>query len=166
MNIVSNTSPLVFLTKIGKLNFLNEYDLFIPQQVYDEIILWKNKGKDDYLILENWIKKTNVSVEKVSILKNLPQSLGEGEKAAISLAIEKNVKIILIDERKARITANLLGLQPRGTIAIIQENLLENKITRKECKILILELIKKGYRIKEELIAEFLQEFEGKSEET
>ena len=27
-------------------------------------------------------------------------------------------------------------------------------------------LNKKGYRIKEELIAEFLQEFEGKSEET
>lgn len=160
MNIVSNTSPLVFLAKIGKLDFLKDYRIFIPQQVFDEILMWKNKNKDDYLILEDWINKNKVSMENVDLLKNLPQSLGEGEKSAISLALKKNVKIVLIDERKARIAAKLFGLRPKGAIAIISEQFLDKKITKKECTYLILELIKSGYRIKEELIAEFLQDIE------
>ncbi|MEK6949120.1 MAG: hypothetical protein AABX34_02790 [Nanoarchaeota archaeon] len=160
MNIVSNTSPLVFLAKIGKLGFLKDYRIFIPQQVFDEILMWKNKNKDDYLILEDWINKNNVSMEKVDLLKNLPQSLGEGEKSAISLALKKKINVVLIDERKARISASVLGLKPKGTIAIIQQQMLNKKITRKECKNLVFELIKKGYRIKEELIVEFLQSIE------
>lgn len=162
MNIASNTSPLVFLTKIGKLDLLESYKISIPQQVFDEISMWKNKNKEDYLILEDWINKNNVAIEKVSVLKNLPSNLGEGEKAAISLALKKNVKIVLIDERKARIAAKLFDLRPKGTIAIIYEQFLNKKMTKKECKNLVLELIKKGYRIKEELIAEFLQDIDGK----
>ena len=160
MNVVSNTSPLVFLTKIGRLDFLKDYKIFIPQQVFDEILMWKNKSKEDYLILENWINKNNVSMENADLLKNLPQSLGEGEKSAISLALKKKIKVVLIDERKARISASVLGLKPKGTIAIIQQQMLDKKITKKDCKNLVLELIKKGYRIKEELIAEFLQEID------
>ncbi len=162
MNIVSNTSPLIFLAKIGKLDYLKDCKISIPQQVFNEILMWKNKGKEYYLILEDWIDKNKVNIEKVEILKNLPLSLGEGEKAAISLALKKNVRIVLIDERKARIAAKLLDLKPKGTIAIIYEQFLNKKITKKECRNLILELIKKGYRIKEEMIAEFLQDIEGK----
>ena len=95
MNAVSNTSPLIFLTKIGKLDFLKNYKISIPQQVFDEILLWKNKSNDYYLILENWINKNSIIVEKVEILKNLPENLGSGEKAAISLAIKKNIKVNL-----------------------------------------------------------------------
>ncbi len=162
MNVVTNTSPLIFLTKIGKLDFLKNYKITIPQQVFDEILLWKNKGKDYYVILENWIKRNNINVENVVMLENLPESLGDGEKAAISLALKKKINVVLMDERKARITAKLLGLKPKGAIAVIQQQMLNNKITKKECKNLVLELIKKGYRIKEELIAEFLQDMESK----
>jgi len=161
MNIVSNTSPLIFLTKIGRLDFLKDYKIFIPLQVFDEILMWKNKNKEDYLVLENWINKNNVAVEKVFALKNLSENLGNGERAAISLAISKNINDILIDERKARVTAKLLGLKPKGTIAIIYEQYLNKMITKRECINSILELIKKGYRIKEELIAQLLQDMEG-----
>ena len=148
MRVVSNTSPLIFLAKINKLDFLRDYQILIPEQVFDEIEKGKDKGKEDYLLLESWIKKTGAQVKKVVLLPGLPKGLGDGEKAAISLSVKEKVSLILLDERKARATASLLDLTPRGTLAIVRQQMLDKKITRKECRNLMLELVKKGYRIK------------------
>ena len=160
MKIVSNTSPLIFLTKISRLDFLEGYNLIIPEQVFEEISEWEKIDSEGHLKLKGWISKKKIAAKKVEVLNNFSQGLGKGEKATISLAVKEGVKVILIDEKKARITAKSLGLIPIGTIAVIQQQMLDKKITRKECKNLVLELIKKGYRIKEELIAEFLQNAE------
>ena len=91
--------------------------------------------------------------------------MGKGEKAAISLALKEGVNAVLIDEKKGRIAAKALGLSPIGTIAVVKQQLIEKKTTAKECRQLILELVKKGYRIKEELLAEFLQQLESTEDE-
>ena len=156
MRIVSNSSPLIFLAKIGKLDFLKGYQLHVPEQVIGEVI-GKNKEKDQSLLIEDWLQKNNTTVKRPELLHNMPYGLGDGEKAAISLAVAEGVRTILLDERKARRTAKLLGLHPKGTIGIIYEQFLRGDIKRHECKYLVLELVKIGYRIKEELLAEFLQ---------
>lgn len=165
MKIVSNTSPLIFLTKIGRLDFLNSCQLIIPEQVFEEIKEWEKVDSDNHLRLVSWLGQNGITPKKVEISSKLPPSLGKGEKAAIALAIEKGVKVVLVDEKKARIIAKSLGLVPTGTFAVIRQQVLDKKITKSECKNLVLELIKKGYRVKEELLAEFLQsiEKEGKS---
>ena len=160
MRIVSNTSPLVFLAKLGKLEFLDKHELLVPQQVVDELRIWEKSGKDAYVLLMEWLVKANVAVKKANILPKLPKSLHEGEKAAISLAIREKAKIVLMDERRARIAAEMLGLKAIGTMAVIKQQLKEKRITVKECRQTVFELIKKGYRIKEELLAEFLQNIE------
>ncbi len=162
MKIASNTSPLVFLAKLGKLKFLDKYELLLPSQVIDELRIWEKSGKDTYALLMEWLLKGNVTVKKADVLPGLPKSLDEGEKAAISLAVKEKVKTVLIDERKARITAEALGLKAIGTMAVIKQQFKEKKITAEECRQMIFELIKKGYRIKEELLAEFLQDLESK----
>ena len=156
MKIVSNSSPLIFLAKIGKLDFLKGYSLLVPEQVIDEVI-GRNKEKDSSVLIEGWLQKNKVTIKKTELLRSLPAGLGDGEKAAISLAMTEGVNAILIDERKARRTAKLLGLKPKGTIGVIYEQYLRGYIKRQECKYLVFELIKNGYRIKEELLAEFLQ---------
>ena len=156
MKIVSNSSPLIFLAKIGKLDFLKGYHLLVPEQVIGEVI-GRNKEKDQSLLIEDWLGKNKALVKKPKLLRNLPDGLGDGEKAAISLAVAEGVSTILLDERKARRTAKLLGLNPKGTIGVIYEQFLRGNIKRHECKYLVLELVKTGYRIKEELLAEFLQ---------
>ncbi|MBI2176204.1 hypothetical protein HYU40_02530 [Candidatus Woesearchaeota archaeon] len=160
MKIVSNTSPLVFLTKINRLDFLKGYKLTIPGQVFEEIIEWEKIDSESCLNLKEWISKNKIAVKKADVTSNLPQSLGKGEKAAISLALKEGIKVILIDEKKARVAAKSSGIIPIGTIAVVKQQLIEKKITAKECRQLVLELIKKGYRIKEELLAEFLQNIE------
>ncbi len=162
MRIASNTSPLIFLTKIGRLSFLEGHQVIIPEQVLDEIRAWEKIDSENYQRLAAWIGKNKISVEKVTVTTDFPQSLGKGEKAAICLAMQNKAQAILIDEKKGRVAAKAAGLTPVGTVAIIQQQMLDKKITHKECKNLVLELIKKGYRIKEELLAEFLQDLESK----
>lgn len=45
--------------------------------------------------------------------------LGHGETEAISLAIEKQVSIVLMDERRGRAAAEVRGLLPIGTLNIL-----------------------------------------------
>lgn len=160
MKIVSNTSPLVFLAKLGKLKFLDKYELLLPSQVFDELRIWEKSGKDTYALLMEWLVKGNVAVKKADMLPGLPKNLDDGEKAVISLAAKEKVKTVLIDERKARLAAEALGLKAIGTMAVIKQQLKENKITVEECRQMVFELIKNGYRIKEELLAEFLLKLE------
>ena len=160
MEIVSNASPLIFLAKIERLNLLNGYEVTIPKQVYEEI----NKGiesKDDAQKIKTLVERSIIKVEKIEIIKELEQlNLGKGEKAAISLAINKKIGLVLLDERKARRTAKFHNLKPIGTIGILIEAWKNNKLNKKELKELIKKLVEKGYRINEDLIISLLNEIE------
>ena len=158
MKIVSNASPLIFLAKIGRLNLLNNYEIIMPKQVYEEI----NKGaetKEDAQKIKTFVEKSIIKVEEINIINEIDQhSLGKGEKAAISLAISKKIDIILFDERKARRIAKFYKLKPKGTIGMLIDAWKNKKITKEELKESIKKLIKEGYRISEELIIKLLND--------
>ena len=159
INIVSNASPLIFLAKIGKLDLLETFEIIIPKQVYSEIKEGEKSGREDSHKIESLIKNNKIKIAEIEIMAELEkQNLGEGEKAAISLAIDKKIELILLDEKKARRVAKFYELNPRGTIGVLSEALKKNKITKKEFVELIQKLIKEGYRISEELIMELLKE--------
>lgn len=63
--------------------------------------------------LPHWLR-----VVKVSHVDNTIQ-LGHGETEAISLAMEKRVSIVLMDERRGRAAAEARGLLPIGTLNIL-----------------------------------------------
>lgn len=153
--IVSDTSPLIFLARLGKLEFLEGYEVIIPEEVYREV--QKGEKREEFVSIKKFIKEGKIKVEKVEIIKDLPESLHDGERAVISLALRKKVKIVLLDERKARIMAKLYNLTPRGTIGLMREEYLQGRITKAQLKKLVLELIREGYRIREEILSEFLE---------
>ncbi|MBI2550436.1 hypothetical protein HYV83_04625 [Candidatus Woesearchaeota archaeon] len=151
---------LDFLAKLGKLEFLEEYELLVPSQVVDELRVWEKGGKEAYVRLMEWLAQADVAIKEADMLPKLPKKLDVGEKAVISLAVKEEIKTVLIDERKARIAAKVQRLKTIGTLAIINQQLKKNKITVKECRQTMLELVKLGYRIKEELLAELLLKLE------
>ena len=161
MKIVSNASPLIFLAKIGELDLLDKYEIKIPRQVYEEIHKGAEIGKEDTQKIESLIERKIIKIEDTAIDKGIDkQNLGKGEKAAISLAINKEINIVLIDERKARRIAKFYKLKPRGTIGILIEALKNKEIDKQEFKELLRKLVKERYRINEILILEILNKTE------
>lgn len=160
MNVVSNTSPLIFLAQLNKLGFLASYHVSVPRQVLQEILRGKEAGHPDYAIIEKEIGKAGFTVAETHLLPDLPRNLGEGECAAISLAVHSKVKWVLIDEARGRKIARLYGLQPRGTLGVVLEQYRTERITKSECRELIFRLVKLGYRISEDVLVALLKELE------
>lgn len=156
--IVSDTSPILFLAKLGKLSFLSDYAVHVPPQVVTEIKEGGDKGHSDYIIIERMLEEIKFKVVEAPLLPALPANLGEGESAAISLAVRKKIKFILIDEARGRKVARLYGLEPRGTLGILMDMYRRQKLTKQESRELIFELVKLGYRISEEVLVELLKE--------
>ena len=145
MKIVANSSPLIALAKIEKMNLL-KYDIVIPKAVFDEITKPKKEHRKR---LHKWGKDRIVEVKDKRAIEYLEIILGRGEAEAIVLAEEINADAVLIDDLKARKIANLRGLKVIGTIGILL-NAKEKGIIKK-VKSLLDELIKKKIRISKEL---------------
>ncbi|WKZ18471.1 MAG: hypothetical protein QY310_13725 [Candidatus Jettenia sp. CY-1] len=157
--VVCNASPLIFLAKIGQINLLDNYTLYIPSQVELEIKNGVKRKKEDAQLILRYLKSKNIISYRVTILKDLPEFLGDGEKAVISLAVRKNIERVFIDESKARNVARFKGLNPKETLGILWDLYKNCKLDKIKVEALLLELIEKGYRIKEEIFIEFLKKF-------
>jgi len=160
-DVVCNASPLIFIAKIRRLDILNIYSLCIPSQVEVEIIKGIKRKQEDARLITEYLKQRNIVPVKISLLRDLPNFLGAGEKAVISLAVKEKIESVLIDEAKARTVARFKGLKPKGTLGVLWDSYKVGKIDRKILETLLLELIEKGYRIKEDLFIEFLKKLKA-----
>lgn len=156
-DVVCNASPLIFLAKIKRLEFLDIYSLIVPSQVETEILKGLRKKRENIAQIIDYLHQKNIKPVKTTLLKDLPHFLGIGEKAVISLAVKEKIERVLIDEAKARTVARFKGLKPKGTLGILWDSYKTGRMNKEHLEELTLELIEKGYRIKEELLVEFLK---------
>jgi len=158
VKVVSNTSPLVNLGRIGMLDLLQQlYDeLLIPEAVWKEVVI-KGRGLPGSEIVETagWIK-TNI-VENKPLVKSLRQDLDAGEAEAIALAIEIEADLLLMDERVGRDVADYFGVRYMGLIGVLVEA--KNKKLISEIKNLLDDLRKKaGFRVSDLLYRRVLSD--------
>ncbi len=130
--------------------------MIVPYAVYNEVTL-ENKPFSNILknFLHGKIKRVNNKVA-VDILKS---DLGYGESELIVLAIEEEIKYILLDDLKARKIAKLRGLEVVGTMGVLLKGKQKGHI--KKIKPLIDELIKNNIRIGENVTKITLQAAKG-----
>ncbi len=102
-------------------------------------------------------KNHNIQLSKVTFLKDLPAFLGSGEKAVISLAVKEGITKVFIDEAKARTVARFKGLAPKGTLGILWDSYKMEALDKDTVEMLVFDLVQNGYRIREEIIVEFLK---------
>ena len=146
MTTVCNSTPLIALSRIGKLKLLREYfsEVYIPQEVYDEVVTrggGLSSAKD--VKSTGWIKAKVVSNEIA--VDSLCTTLDRGESEAIVLAREKNALLILDDGAGRRI-ARSLGLQITGTIGLLLLAAEDGKLNLKRS---IDDLMSAGFRLSE-----------------
>jgi len=119
--VISNTSPLLYLYKIGAINLLPKLfdEVWTAESVKDELLAGRSKGYDvpnpaDY----TWLKIVN---PKSTPFEWLALDLGAGELGAMALALENPDRIVLLDDMLARRTAQGAGLQVWGTLKVLLE---------------------------------------------
>jgi predicted nucleic acid-binding protein len=115
--VVADTTPLNYLVLIRQAEALHQLfgEVMIPEAVLTELRHPKAPAAVTEWMqnLPNWLRVVNVTQVDDTI------QLGHGETEAISLAIEKQVSIVLMDERRGRAAAEARGLLPIGTLNII-----------------------------------------------
>lgn len=121
LKAISNTSPLLYLYRIGGIEWLPQLfeEVWTPEAVKNELQAGRSKGydvpnPDDY----SWL---NVVNPKSTPSEWLALDLGIGEIAAMTLALENPDRVVLLDDMLARRTAQVAGLQVWGTLKVLLE---------------------------------------------
>ena len=116
---VSNTSPLLYLYRIGIIDWLPLLfrEICTPQAVLNELYEGQRRGYDVP-------QPQNYSWLQIINPQYIPSQwfaldLGPGELAAMALALENPVHIVLLDDALARRTAQAAGLTVWGTLRIL-----------------------------------------------
>lgn len=153
--MIANSTPLIYLAKVGKINLLRSLfsKIHIPEAVkYEVVDQGKAQHEPDAVIIEQAIQEGWIIVQKTKPLIALRETgIDEGELEAISLAVEMKQKEVLLDQTHARRAAELVGLTPRGTLFVLLRALKEGRINQKEYRLLLESLISVGFRMSEEL---------------
>lgn len=154
MIIVSNSGPIISFARASSLELIQKVlqEITIPAAVYEEIVLHGGIKPGSAAIKDaNWIKRG--TVKNMSLVNQLPISLGRGEREAIVLAEELKT-FLLIDDRLARKEAEKRGIICFGSLRILKDA--KDKGLIEKVKLKGDELKKAGLRIKNSLYEMFL----------
>lgn len=157
MIVVSNSSPLVSLAAIGRLELLHELygTIIIPQAVHHEVVI-QGLGQPGAVEVRtlDWIACRDVG--DPDMVTALEGRLDRGEAEAIALAVEVQADLLLMDERLGRAEAARFGLRFVGILGVLIEAKGRGLLQRIEP---ILDELQQdaGFRVSEALRARVLQ---------
>ncbi len=119
MIVVSDTSPLNYLILIGSVDVLPKLfqEVHVPAKIVEEL----QRSRAPLTVREwaasppPWLRVTNPKTALDASIR-----LDPGEAQAIALAKELQADVVLIDERKGRSVAKVLGLATVGTLTVLE----------------------------------------------
>ena len=116
--VVSNTTPILSLLKIGKLDVLRELygKIWISQAVYREIEAGKDK---DYYVDVSKLDWIEIAPIQSASARLYLFDLDDGEAETIILAQEQVADVAIIDEKLGRRYAAQINIPITGTIGIL-----------------------------------------------
>lgn len=122
MIVVADASPLIALSRVGRLSLLQELygRIFVPVAVWNELVIdGQGRAGADHVASSDWIVSCRASNrEMVAILE---ATLDPGESEAIALAEEIHADFLLLDEALGRAAAEHLGLKTTGLLGVLLE---------------------------------------------
>ena len=115
--VIVNSSPVIGLANIGKLDILRQMygAITIPQAVFDEI---KSPSVQRQVNANrDWIRVEQIN--DASQKQMYRAKLHAGEVEVMILAQEKKADLVILDDNAAKKTAKFLGLRVIGTLGIL-----------------------------------------------
>lgn len=149
MIIVSDTSPIIALVRINKLNLLRRLfgEIIVSKEVYAELVKFKNKIGVSKIKKTNWIKIVQAQNKK-QIIKLQKDNISQADASSIVLAFELKA-VLLADDLRVRQVAKKKKLSVIGTIGVLLA--MQQKGIIKDVEKIFKKLYKSDFRISAEL---------------
>jgi predicted nucleic acid-binding protein len=153
--IVADASPLIHLSKIGRLELLKKLygTILIPKGVWDEVVT-QAEGRPGASeaqggLGQGWIRMVKVSVQKVLEAEGAFGADGE----VISLA-EKRRSPLLLNDRAVAAIAQTHGVRVVWLTQALKEAVDKEILSIEEGRLVLRELVRTGLRVRSEVLAE------------
>lgn len=151
MRAAIDASPLIYLTKIGRLDVLDEYDeILVPPEVLSEIERGLETGHPEALEVRRLVEKGRLQVRKA----RRPQAewnLDPGEAAVLALARRAKVDEVVTDDRAAIGVAKYLGLRPVSVPFLLLRQRRAGRLSQNDFEAALRRLLGAGYYLSPEL---------------
>lgn len=144
--VVSDTSCLIILTKVDKLDLL--------QKIYSEVVTTPEVKSEYGNDFPEWIKV--IAVSNTSFQKELEQKIDLGESSAIALSLEIPDCVLILDDLKARKMAKSMAINFTGTLGVLVKAKSLSLISA--VKPILEEMQKSGLRFSTEITNEILNQ--------
>lgn len=153
MKVVVNSSPLIALSLLGKLDLLSQIfdEVFVPQSVYQEVVS-EGKGLPGCEEVEaaKWIVVKEVKEKPV--IELLLLGMDRAELDVLLLAREIGAEWVIMDEKLGRRVAKQQGLNVKGTIGVLLTSYFAGLVSEKEAEEAVDKLRESAVRISDDLI--------------
>lgn len=167
MRLVFNSTPLMYLAKVGLLPLLRDIpcEKLIPPGVKEEVL---NKGKEkaakDALIIERILQEETLKIVRVrneELLRLLCRVPELHPADAEVLALAKEVGGMVVDDRVARDAAKVYGIEHGGTAFILALLVKLGSISKERAKLALDDMVSSGWRCSAELYSKIIRMIEG-----
>ena len=163
MIVVSDTTPLIALMKIGRLKLAEQLfeEVQIPNAVYMELITNPQFSNEVQQIQNSsFIKRVVIDDSKSVDLLKRATGLDQGESEAIILSDTCHADFLLMDEVKGRQVAKQMGLHLMGTVGMLRVAY-EEKLFSYEDIVKCIEVLRvNGRHISDRLYRQLLESIE------
>lgn len=159
MIVVSDTTPLISLMKIGRLNLVEPLfgEVQVPNAVYAELTHNPEFAAEAQQIEKSpWIKRVVIEDARAVDLLKRATGLDVGESEAIILSDFCKAELLLMDEKKGRQVAKQMGLHLMGTVGMLRVAYEEKLLSYEEIRECIESLQRNGRHISSRLFEQLL----------
>lgn len=123
MIVVSNSSPLITLARVGQLDLLRQLfgAIHIAEEVRQEVVV-RGAGRPAATALHGaaWVQIEPPAPADEMLQLQARHPLGAGELATVLLARRLNADLVIIDERAARRLAQAHGVKVMGCVGLLE----------------------------------------------
>ncbi len=163
----SDAGPLIWLGKCGLLHLLKRIysEVMIPEAVhYEAVVRGLEKGFKDAQVIKaaveaGWLRVYKVNgrfIDRVmSEERRLKVELGEGEREAIALAIEREASALLTNDEEAYQVGRILGLTPKGILYILLKGAKDGYISKRRVKEALKLILEEGFWLSPTIVHDF-----------
>ena len=148
--VIVNSTPLIILGNIDKLNILKELygEIIIPRAVFEEVTSKNDAANFKLTQNQDWIKI--LEVQDKGNRKMYQAKLHAGEVEVMMLANEISGDLLIIDDNAAKKTAKFLEYTVTGTLGVLLKAKSEKIIDK--IKPLLDEMLNRGFYISPKIL--------------